>query len=251
MHNASTCALPFGVPSPGRGARLRHRCPSSVRAELSWEPSRAALESFTEANCHVSSNPYVHRTPATDSRGSADPTSRMGRGKWRIPHVRFVRDVSHENARHFDAKGIQQTDRSSSSRTGTGSNWKLKSYIGGVRVRFVALGPEEQVTSIHASSATGRDRKSGILPMYSICRLRYMRAQTRKRILGQKHCKLLAGRPVFFQSALRADSIFGQVRDTTVQVWTVGKGLGIRSEFSQTCCAANNFRDHEVLLPLV
>ena len=37
-------------------------------------------------------------------------------------------DVPHENARHFDAKGIQQTDRSSSSRTGTGSNWKLKSY---------------------------------------------------------------------------------------------------------------------------
>jgi hypothetical protein len=32
--------------------------------------------------------------------------------KWRIPHVRFVRDVSDENARHFDAKGIQPTDRS-------------------------------------------------------------------------------------------------------------------------------------------
>ena len=48
--------------------------------------------------------------------------------QWRIPHVRFLRDVSHGNARHFDAKGIQQTDRSSSSRTGTGSNWKLKSY---------------------------------------------------------------------------------------------------------------------------
>jgi hypothetical protein len=169
----------------------------------------------------------------------------MGRGKWRIPHVRFVRDVSHENARHFDAKGIQQTDRSSSSRTGTGSNWKLKSYIGGVRVRFVALGPEEQVTSIHASSATGRDRKSGILPMYSIVsRLRCMRVQARRRILP-------AGRPVFSQSGLRADSIFGQVRDATVQVWTVGEGFGIRSEFSQTCCAANNFRDHEVLLPLV
>jgi hypothetical protein len=33
-----------------------------------------------------------------------------------------------------------------------------------------------------------------------------------------------------------------------MQVWTVGEGLGIRSEFSQTGCAANNFRDHEVLL---
>src|SRR6266436_1716641 len=31
------------------------------------DTSRAALESFTEANCHVSSNPHVHRTPTTDS----------------------------------------------------------------------------------------------------------------------------------------------------------------------------------------
>ncbi len=78
-----------------------------------------------------------------------------------------------------------------------------------------------------------------------------MRAQARKRILGHKRCKLPAGRPVFFQSGLRTDSIFWQVRNTTVQVWTVGKGLGIRSEFSQTVCAANNFRDHEVLSSLV
>ena len=33
-----------------------------------------------------------------------------------------------------------------------------------------------------------------------------------------------------------------------MQVWTVGEGLGIASEFSQTVCAANNFRDHEALL---
>ena len=38
------------------------------------DTSRTALESFTEANCHVSSNPHVHGTPATDSRRSADPT---------------------------------------------------------------------------------------------------------------------------------------------------------------------------------
>ena len=31
-----------------------------------------------------------------------------------------------------------------------------------------------------------------------------------------------------------------------MQVWTVGEGLGIASEFSQTVCAVNNFRDHEV-----
>ena len=38
-----------------------------------------------------------------------------------------------------------------------------------------------------------------------------------------------------------------QARNTTVQVWTVGEGFGIGSEFRQTGCAANNFRDHEVL----
>ena len=75
-------------------------------------------------------------------------------------------------------------------------------------------------------------------------------SQGRRRILGRKHCKLPAGRPFFTNSGLRTDSIFGHARDTTVQVWTVGKGLGIRSEFSQTVCAANNFRDHEVLLRL-
>jgi hypothetical protein len=100
----------------------------------SSDTSRADLKSFTEADCHVSSNPYVHRTPATDSRRSADPTSRMGQAKWRIPHVRFVRDVPHGNARHLEATGIQQTDPSSSSRTGTGSNWKLKTY----EIRFKA-----------------------------------------------------------------------------------------------------------------
>ena len=35
-----------------------------------------------------------------------------------------------------------------------------------------------------------------------------------------------------------------------MQVWTVAKGLGIGSEFSQTCCAANNFRDHDLTSPL-
>ena len=55
------------------------------RRALGRIPSRANLKSFTEADCHVSSNPHVHRTPATDSRRSADPTSRMGQAKWRIP----------------------------------------------------------------------------------------------------------------------------------------------------------------------
>jgi hypothetical protein len=73
-------------------------------------------------------------------------------------------------------------------------------------------------------------------------------SQARRRILGDKHCNCRRDDLFFSQSGLRTDSIFGQVRDTTVQVWTVGEGFGIGSEFSQTCCAANNFRDHEVLL---
>jgi hypothetical protein len=42
-------------------------------------------------------------------------------------------------------------------------------------------------------------------------------------------------------------TISWQVRNTTVQVWTVGEGFGIGSEFRQTGCAANNFRGHKVL----
>jgi hypothetical protein len=75
-----------------------------VARSTSADTSRADLKSYTEADGLVSSNPHIHRTPATDSRRSADPPSRMGQTKWRIPHVRFLRDVSDENARHFDAK---------------------------------------------------------------------------------------------------------------------------------------------------
>jgi len=31
-----------------------------------------------------------------------------------------------------------------------------------------------------------------------------------------------------------------------VQIWTVEEGFGIGNEFRQTCCAARNFRGHEV-----
>ena len=58
--------------------------------------------------------------------------------------------------------------------------------------------------------------------------------------------QLPAGRPFFAQSGLLTDSISGQVRNTTVQVWTVGEGFGIGTEFRQTCCAANNLRDHNL-----
>jgi hypothetical protein len=74
-------------------------------------------------------------------------------------------------------------------------------------------------------------------------------SQARSRILGHKHCDCRRDGLFLTQSGFHTDSIFEQVRDTTVQVWTIGEGVGIGSEFSQTCCAANNFRDHEILLP--
>src|SRR5258708_28298959 len=75
-----------------------------------------------------------------------------------------------------------------------------------------------------------------------------MRLHFGNRILGDRHCKLPADRPIFPKANFVQILSSGKVRDTTVQVWTVGEGFGIGSEFSQTCCAANNFRDHEVLL---
>jgi hypothetical protein len=80
---------------------------------------------------------------------------------------------------------------------------------------------------------------------------RHFDAEGNQRVKRVGHFKAqalqIAGRPVFCQSGVRTDCIFEQVRDTTVQVWTVGEGFGIRSEFSQACCAANNFRDHEIV----
>jgi len=105
------------------GTHARTPFPPSTSSDT----SRAALKSFTEANCHVSSNPHVYRTPATDSRRPADPTSRVGPAKWRVSHVRFVRGVPHGNAPPFETNGIRRIDRSSSSRTGTGSDW-LKTH---------------------------------------------------------------------------------------------------------------------------
>src|SRR5205809_7865853 len=78
-----------------------------------------------------------------------------------------------------------------------------------------------------------------------------MRVQARSRILVAQALQIAGATTFFSQSGLQTDSISGQARNTTVQVWTVGEGLGIGSEFSQTCCAANNFRDHEVLFSLV
>src|SRR5207247_5044153 len=63
--------------------------------------------------------------------------------------------------------------------------------------------------------------------------------------------RLPAARPFFTYSGLHTDFTSAQPRNTTVQVWTVGEGFGIGSEFRHTCCAANNFRDHEVLFSLV
>jgi hypothetical protein len=72
-------------------------------------------------------------------------------------------------------------------------------------------------------------------------------SQARSRILDTSHRNCRRGHPFFTQSGFHTDCIFGQVRNTTVQVWTIEEGFGIGSEFSQTCCAANNFRDHDLM----
>jgi hypothetical protein len=106
---AATPALqssPVGLPSSTTQAHARRpleyahlavagaygtHAPPPFASSASSDTSRAVLksftESFTEANCNVSFNPHIHRTPATDSRRSANPTSRLGPVKWQIPHV--------------------------------------------------------------------------------------------------------------------------------------------------------------------
>jgi hypothetical protein len=51
---------------------------------------------------------HTYRTPATDSRRSADTTSRMGQVRWRMSYVRFLRVAPNGDARHFNAKRIQR-----------------------------------------------------------------------------------------------------------------------------------------------
>jgi hypothetical protein len=63
-----------------------------------------------------------------------------------------------------------------------------------------------------------------------------------KRDVNEKGAGFLTGRRI------RADFSSGQSRNnTTLQVWTVGEGSGIGILFRQACCAAINFRDHDVL----
>src|SRR6266478_6011295 len=61
-----------------RGASPLHLKAITTEEESTDEHSRSA-------NCHVSQNPHLHRLLSTGSRRPVDPTSRMGRAKWRIP----------------------------------------------------------------------------------------------------------------------------------------------------------------------
>jgi len=118
-----------------RRAQRKH-VRAAIWSTLTWPwhalmaPTLVDVPRDTWIFAHVSPNPHVHRTPGTDSQRSPNPTSRMDPAKWRIPHVRCLRVTPRGNARHFDANRIQRVYRSSSSRSRTGSNWKVK---GGVR----------------------------------------------------------------------------------------------------------------------
>jgi hypothetical protein len=72
-------------------------------------------------------------------------------------------------------------------------------------------------------------------------------SQPRSRILGINTAICQRDSLFLTQSGFQTDSILGQVRDTTVQVWTVGERFGIGSEFSQTCCAAYQLREYSVV----
>src|SRR5260370_33077752 len=62
-----------------------------------------------------------------------------------------------------------------------------------------------------------------------------------------RHTATASGRPSLPRAGFIQILSPGQARDTTVQVWTVVEGFGIGSEFRQTRCAANDFRDHQFL----
>jgi len=111
-------------------------------------------------------------------------------------------------------------------------------YIGGVRVSFVALGPKEKVTRTHASLRQVEIGTPEFFPCILSAAYDACGSKRVDGILGHKHCNCGLDDLCFTQSGLRTDCIFGQVRNTTVQVWTVGEGFGIGSEFFKTCCAA-------------
>jgi len=83
VHNASTCALPFGVPSPGRGECLRHLCPYAIRAAHFIGCSRVDLKSFTEADCY-SFELSLFSVAATCLRAQ---TFVAARSKWPVTHL--------------------------------------------------------------------------------------------------------------------------------------------------------------------
>src|SRR5436190_17461256 len=83
-----------------RGTSPRHLKAIGTQEESTDEDSRSA-------NCDLSPNPHLHRASPTDSRRLANPTSRMGRAKWRIL------DAPHGTARHFDANGIRNVPANS------------------------------------------------------------------------------------------------------------------------------------------
>src|SRR4029450_829759 len=68
--------------------------------------------------------------------------------------------------------------------------------------------------------------------------------------LGHRHRNSHRDDLFFTRSGLHIDSIPREVWNTAVRVWTVGERFGIGTECRQTCCAANNFRDHDLTSPL-
>jgi hypothetical protein len=66
-------------------APRRHRW-STIPARL-WRNGSAAHLNLSPRQWRWLPSPHLHRASATDSRRPADPASRMGTAKWRVPHV--------------------------------------------------------------------------------------------------------------------------------------------------------------------
>ena len=89
VDNASTCAPPFAGPSPGRGGRLRHPCPSDIRAApLVGYPSRTHLNLLPRP---IAVSHQIHTcTPNSSNKFTTICGSNILKvdcAQWRIPHV--------------------------------------------------------------------------------------------------------------------------------------------------------------------
>ena len=108
-------STPYWLLGPARGSIAGR----SVDRGLRRNRSAPHTNLLPTANRHAHQIRHLHRASATDSQRSADRASRMGRAKWRVPDVRFLRSAPCGTIRKYHANGIQRVDRCCSSHART------------------------------------------------------------------------------------------------------------------------------------